>query len=181
MEGWKLDLKTSVILITWKVPRSFSACCCTTSHQSFIGLYLMNSGKTQWRIKKQECFRWEGNYAESSVIITCHMEEIVPLKQRAQLHMIYAYLHPHIPPVHPFFVTFFSLVCFLKACIFSSLFTCQFLRPQSFYWVVQEYKWNPHALLTDIKIHSIWGLWKLLPPRRCQGPVSVSMQTEQSS
>lgn len=45
------------------------------------------------------CLRWKGNCAESSTIITCQREEIVPLKQGRLLPMTNAYFHPHTPPL----------------------------------------------------------------------------------
>lgn len=112
-----------------------------TSHKSFVGSICSQvwlDTRNKWRAIVSQV---RGKYAESSAIITCQMEEIVPLKQGRLLQMTYAYLHSHTPSIHPSRSLSLSPVYFLKAYIFSSPFTCQFLPPQSFPCrFIQEYE-----------------------------------------
>lgn len=72
-----------------------------TSHKSFVGSICSQvwlDTRNKWRAIVSQV---RGKYAESSAIITCQMEEIVPLKQGRLLQMTYAYLHSHTPSIHP--------------------------------------------------------------------------------
>lgn len=166
-----------VSLITSALPLTCLVHCYLTSHKSFSGF---NSSRGLVRHKKRmesNCVPCERK-AEGATIITCQMEEIVPLKQGRLLQMTYAYLHPHTPSIHP--------------CLSLSLPLSLHLSLQSTSWrhtfsplhshvssslhnpspadLFRNTKWNPLALLTCIKcLHSNWGLWKRLPLRRSRG------------
>lgn len=109
-------------------------------------------------IKQWYLMRWEGNCAESSAIITCQMEEIVPLKQGTHFQMTYAYLHLHIPSIHLFSCTH-TLSSLLPPGHFLLSIHVSFslLHPPPAD-LFRSTRWNPLALLTCIKrLHSKRG------------------------
>lgn len=125
--------------VTWKVPLTYSAHCRLTSHKSFVGSICSQvwlDTRNKWRAKVSQV---RGKYAESSAIITCQMEEIVPLKQGRLLQMTYAYLHPHTPSIHPSRSLSLSLSCLL---------------PQGIHFLLSIHMSVPPSTILPLQIYS---------------------------
>lgn len=122
----------------------------------------------------------KGNYAESSAIITCQMEEIAPFETGKATPNDLCLFAPFYPPPYPSFSlhstssrhTFPPLHSYVSSSLSAIL-------PLQIYSGIQN-EILSHFWLVLKRLHSKWGLWKRLPLRRCQGTESVNMQTVHS-